>query len=751
MNNDILKMALRYAEIGIPVMPLHGIKEDGSCACRNGGKCSSKGKHPIFNGWHSIATTDRATITKWWSKYHNANIGIPTGDKSGWLVLDIDTKYDGDKTLETLEMLYDDLPSTVTAITGSGGEHRIFKYPVGVKIPNKVSFAKGLDTRSNGGLIVAAPSIHASGNRYKWLEGHSPFDIEPVEAPKWLLDLMMCGGDKARENLNANASEISNKSIVEGGRNNHLTSLAGTLRRKGMSEEGILAALLAENNANCEPPLEDREVMVIARSISRYEPARKSLLPFKLNDIGNAQRLVEAYGSDIRYCPEWNCWFNYDSYWQKDLEGKIYAKARDTIAMLDAEANSRGEDKLIAFATKSGFHSRIEAMINQAKTLVEYGIPVVSNRWDANENLICLKNATIDFKLEDKNSAFTVREHKRLDYITKQLDFEYNSSAQCPRWESFLEDIIPDKETRDFVKRAVGYTLTGSTREDMLFILHGSGSNGKSTFIETIADMLGTYAKTIQPETIMQKEKSGALNTEIASICGARLVKTSEIDEGKRLSESLVKQLTGGDKISTRFLFGRDFEYEPTYKVWISTNHKPKIYGNDNGIWRRICLIPFEVTITDDKKDTDLDKKLADEMAGIFNWALEGLMDWKKHGLKPPSKVSAATMEYRMQEDLLQSFIDNCIEVTQGNSISATDLYRYYEWYCEQNGITKLSSTKFGTKFREDKGFEKKQICGRVYYVDIKIKKEIEESFQREDVQIFVDSSRNTKPSNTND
>ncbi|WP_313885140.1 DNA primase family protein [Clostridium faecium] len=209
------------------------------------------------------------------------------------------------------------------------------------------------------------------------------------------------------------------------------------------------------------------------------------------------------------------------------------------------------------------------------------------------------------------------------------------------------------------------------------------------------------------------------------------------MDEGKRLSESLVKQLTGGDKISTRFLFGRDFEYEPSYKVWISTNHKPKIYGNDNGIWRRICLIPFEVTIADDKKDINLDRKLANEIGGIFNWALEGLMEWKKYGLKPPAKVCAATMEYRMQEDLLQGFIDNCVEISKGNRISATDLYKFYEWYCEQNGISKLSSTKFGTKFREDKGFQKKQICGRVYYVDIKIKKEIKESFEKDTLLIF--------------
>lgn len=328
MNNDILKMALRYAEIGIPVMPLHGIKEDGSCTCRNGSNCTSKGKHPIFNGWHSIATTDKVTITKWWSKYPNSNIGIPTGEKSGWLVLDIDTKYEGDKTLETLEMLYDDLPLTVTAITGSGGEHRIFKYPTGLKIPNKVNFAKGLDTRSNGGLIVAAPSTHASWNRYKWLEGHSPFDIELTDAPKWLLDLMMGGGDKARECSNLTTTENSAKQISEGGRNNHLTSLAGTLRTKGMGEEGILAALLAEKNANCEPPLEDREVMVKARSISRYEPQKGHLkASYNKTDSGNAERFRDQHSDKVIYFHTLGKWFVWNGkHWEVDERGRLSDK-----------------------------------------------------------------------------------------------------------------------------------------------------------------------------------------------------------------------------------------------------------------------------------------------------------------------------------------------------------------------------------------------------------------------------------------
>ncbi len=167
MAKENLEMALQYAVLGIPVMPLYGINEDGSCTCKQGNNCSSIGKHPIFSGWQTKATTDKNIIINWWNQYPHANIGIPTGERSDWLVFDIDTKYNGKQTLISLEKIYGQLPSTVTAITLSGGEHRIFKYPIGLKIPNKVSFDHGLDVRSNGGLIVATPSLHVSGHRYK--------------------------------------------------------------------------------------------------------------------------------------------------------------------------------------------------------------------------------------------------------------------------------------------------------------------------------------------------------------------------------------------------------------------------------------------------------------------------------------------------------------------------------------------------------------------------------------------------------
>ncbi|ADZ85422.1 bifunctional DNA primase/polymerase [Cellulosilyticum lentocellum] len=402
MPNEVLRMALKYAEIGIPVMPLHGIKGDGNCTCKKGSSCSSKGKHPIFNGWQELATTNQDTITKWWSKYPDANIGIPTGERSGWLVLDVDTKYQGDESLELLQMLYEDLPPTVTALTGSGGRHLIFKYPKGVHIPNKVSFKQGLDTRSNGGLIVATPSLHVSGNTYSWLEGHSPFDSEPVEAPEWLLEVMCEGDQIQKREVVYQALETSTATVFEGSRNNHLTSLAGTLRRKGMSESGIIVALMAENEANCEPPLEVEEVRTIARSIGKYEPNKANLKPYyNRTDSGNAERFRDLYGKDIRYCHILDKWFIWNGqYWEADSSGRITELAIKTVRTMLEEAQQIQDDiarrELVKHALKSEGFSRIKAMISLASDLQE--LTITTDELDKDIWKINCQNGIIDLK-----------------------------------------------------------------------------------------------------------------------------------------------------------------------------------------------------------------------------------------------------------------------------------------------------------------------------------------------------------------
>lgn len=455
-------------------------------------------------------------------------------------------------------------------------------------------------------------------------------------------------------------------------------------------------------------------------SIENPSSSDKEFIELPLNDVGNARRLIKLFGDDIRYCHEWNAWLIFNGYWVEDKTGEIYAKAREVICEMARLGLETENELLVKFALKSGFNGRISAMEEQAQSHSEFGIPVASQVWDRNDSLICLKDCTVNLLIGEKDMTFEVKEHHREDYITKQMPITYQQNATCERWLEFLSDILPDTETREFVKRAIGYSLTGDTSEDVMFILYGTGSNGKSTFVETISSMLGDYAKTINPETLLHKDKTYGPNTEIAGLCGARFVRCSEQDEGRRLSESLIKQLTSGEPVSTRHLYGRDFTYLPTYKIWFSTNHKPSIHGTDDGIWRRICLIPFEVCIPEEKRDVHLDLKLKEELPGILNWAIEGLVEYKRIGLKPPQKVCGAVKSYRAEQDILGGFIEDVLVSAAGYTVMANRLFRAYEQYCDKNGLFKLSQTKFGTKL-SDRGYQKYKTAGIIHYKDMKI------------------------------
>ncbi len=273
-NNQTLQAALEYLRRGWSVIPIHSI-QSGRCTC---GKldCDSQGKHPRILDWTNQGTTDEKTIRQWWQRWPEANIGILTGEKSGLLVLDVDGT-EGADALAELEATHGPLPETIEAITGSGGRHVLFKYPVGRSIPNKARFQPGLDTRSNGGQFVAVPSLHLSGRRYAWDSEHHPDDITLADAPEWLLKLMET---KPERHVAKPVADY----IPEGERNATLTSLAGSMRRRGMSQEAIGAALWAENQARCVPPLERAEVDRIAGSVCQYAPAAEMQRGFNLED-----------------------------------------------------------------------------------------------------------------------------------------------------------------------------------------------------------------------------------------------------------------------------------------------------------------------------------------------------------------------------------------------------------------------------------------------------------------------------------
>jgi putative DNA primase/helicase len=309
--------------------------------------------------------------------------------------------------------------------------------------------------------------------------------------------------------------------------------------------------------------------------------------------------------------------------------------------------------------------------------------------------------------------SFTPRPQKRSDMMSRSTHVSYNKGALCPLWDSFLQRIMPDPEARAYLQRAVGYSLTGSTREQCLFFCWGSGLNGKSVFLDVVLAMLGDYGASARIETFMQR-RPGDIPNDLARLAGARFVTVSETSEGARLNESLIKDVTSGDTICARFLHREFFDFKPQFKLWIRGNHKPQIRGTDEGIWRRIHLIPFLVKIPKEEQDKDLVEKLKGELPGILNWALEGCAAWQAQGLNPPLLVTEATRNYREELDVVGRFLEECCDISKMAETRASDLYKAYTSWCEESREHAASQRTFGEALTE-KGFERRLSAG-VWY-----------------------------------
>ena len=351
-------------------------------------------------------------------------------------------------------------------------------------------------------------------------------------------------------------------------------------------------------------------------------------------DIGNAARFAQDHHDQILYSQTLG-WMVWDGMrWHRDDTGEVERLARDTLARLAAEAVRTGDKKLASWATRSANKSRIDAMVSLGQS--EIGIARRSEIFDANPRVFNTASGLIELKTGE------CRPTEPGDYVTMAAPVFYRREAECPVWLTFLDRVLGGNlDLIEFLQRAVGYSLTGLTIEQCLFLLYGSGANGKTTLLEALRGILGNYAQQTPTETLLLRGNGGSgIPNDLARLRGARLVCATEIEDGHRLAESLVKQLTGGDTITARFLHREFFEFRPQFKLWIATNHKPMIRGTDYAIWRRIRLVPFEVQIPPEERDAELPAKLAAESTGILAWAVEGCLQWQKKGLDAPEAVT---------------------------------------------------------------------------------------------------------------
>lgn len=423
--------------------------------------------------------------------------------------------------------------------------------------------------------------------------------------------------------------------------------------------------------------------------------------PFPLTDLGNAERFAFMHADRLRFVPAWGSWLVWDDRrWRRDDLRRVHRLAWETVrAIYDegiAQEDKKDKKATLVHAVRSESEARIRAMVNLAQS--HHTLVMSHTELDADPWLLNVENGTIDLRLG------TLRAHRQADLMTRLAPVVFDAEAECPRWLAFLTRIMNGREELvAFLQRAIGYSLTGDTREQCLFFLYGTGQNGKSTFVELFLDLLGDYAATADFSTFLERRSEGPRN-DVAGLAGARFVSSIEASEGKRFNTALVKSLTGGDRIKARFLYAELFEFKPLFKLWLAANHKPAIPDTTISIWRRIKLVPFTVQIPDAEKDEGLPAALRAELPGILRWAVEGCQAWLETGLRAPEEVKAATEKYRAESDLLAEFLEECCERDPGASVQATELFKTYKAWAEEGKEHAMTQTKFGREL-EARGF----------------------------------------------
>lgn len=461
----------------------------------------------------------------------------------------------------------------------------------------------------------------------------------------------------------------------------------------------------AQKAAAAKTPVPARKQQVKSASPSVQPPL------VEISDIRMAEYFACEVSNFLRYWTAIKKWLRYvDGRWTTDAPGGAFPALNDVLRglyRLAAGASTMDRETVMKNLLRLEKHTTQRDILAAASNIPR--LIVSSGQLDRDPMLLNCLNVTINLK------TGRPRPHDPTDLITRQVPIEFYEHAECPLFKKFLARIMgDDQDMIGYLHRFIGYCLTGLTVEQVLLFFYGLGANGKSVLLKIILALLGDYASTAGADLLMVRDRRGATN-DLASLRGSRCVAVCEFDDGERLAEATIKTLTGGDRVTCRFLYGEFFEYTPEFKPLLIGNHKPKIRGRDKGIWRRIHLLPFEVTIPEDERDPHLADKLMQELPGILGWAVRGCLEWQRIGLKPPEKVQAAIKEYRHDEDVFQQWIEECCVTDAGCQATPSSLLESFK---EFSGWRNMTSTKFGKTLREA-GFEQHRAYSGRFWLGI--------------------------------
>lgn len=433
-----------------------------------------------------------------------------------------------------------------------------------------------------------------------------------------------------------------------------------------------------------------------------------------LTDLGNARRLVAEYGEDLRYVEQWKSWLAWDGRrWERSLGGQVQRCAKEVCDLLydDAaealqEHNADRAKRLILHAEKSAAAFRVRSMLELAAS--EKEVAARPEQFDTDPWLLNVENGILNLKTGE------LKPHDRNAHLTKLAPVAFDQAATAPRWALFLREIMDgNEEMITFLQRAVGSALTGDVSDQAIFFFHGEGNNGKTKFLEAIRALLGDYAQDANFSAFLDyTERGGAASPDIMKLRGARFVTAVEASKNRSWNTGLIKKASGGDPISGRHLYQEEFSFLPSFKLFFSANHRPKVNDNSAGFWRRMRLVPFNVIIPEAKRDPHILDKLKAELSGILNWALAGCLDWQQHGLGAPKEVTEATEAYQEENDPLSEFIDTKCELDGESFTPFSEAYDAYKHWLHENlgpEAKPLGSKTFTTTLCDRSGVKKEK------------------------------------------
>lgn len=673
----------------------------------------------------------------------------------------------GDGNLSKLIEQNGPLPHTIEALSPSGSWHLFFRWPDGFDIRNSEGqVAPGVDVRGDGGMVVAVPSIkpgHAAP--YRWKNPPGFFDL--ADCPEWLLSLCLkptpklsdqaaarfapvAGGANAWADKALKEELASLLAAPEGERNGTLNRCAFSLGQivagghlsEGMVKTRLSAAAMGiglepgETAATIESGFQAGTLTPRTPKEREAGSAPRSNAPDDLDlsqDALASDLGLRSWDNNARHVASWGKWlFWTGTRWQVDerldhlTQTRAYLRARAEeltdwaerkAPAVDAAKEGDG-DKLRRWAKEQAKNIRSKNTVAAVESLARSNPASIASAdaFDADRLLLGTPGGTVDLRTGE------LRQAERGDMITKLTACAPADPGSHPaRWLTFLHEIFDgDADLVAFMQRAAGYALTGQTTEHKLLFLYGTGRNGKSVFLNTLTHIWADYARRGAAETFLntQGEKH---STGLAGLQGARLVAGSELPVGKTWDESVIKDLTGGDRMTARYMRGDFFDFDPQLTLMIAGNNQPSFRGVDEAIRARVVLVPFLVTIPPERRDKGLSDKLMGEGPQILRWAIDGALQWLESGLCVPAKVAAASTEYMDAEDTLGQFLTDETHTVAGHFVSAQDLHIRFAQWCEGQGLKAWTQLTLIKEIRS-RGFEPAKSNGRRGLKGLKIR-----------------------------